>query len=322
MVNPDKEGGPKKLFHPPVMTEEVLSSLMLKPGGSYVDCTVGGGGHSLKILELTSPDGRLTGLDRDPFALAYARQNLEEYQDRITLVKSDFVFLPQVLNQLGITAVDGILYDLGVSLAQLNNPERGFSYQFDGPLDMRMDPGDPVSARDLVNGLPETGLADLIRRYGEEFWAKRIAAFIVQERKHKAIQTTGELVNIIKKAIPARSRRRGPHPAKRTFQALRIAVNQELDKLGKSLQEAVPFLKTGGRICVISFHSLEDRIVKETFKEMSSACACPPDFPYCVCGKKACLRIIRPSPITPTNIEIEQNPHSRSAKMRVAEKIE
>ncbi len=230
--------------------------------------------------------------------------------------------MPQVLKQLGITSVDGILYDLGVSLAQLDHPERGFSYQFDGPLDMRMDPEEPVSAKDLVNELSETELAELIRRYGEEFWAKRIAAFIVQERKRRTIQTTGELVNIIKKAIPARSRRRGPHPAKRTFQALRIAVNQELDKLGKSLREAVPFLKAGGRICVISFHSLEDRIVKETFKEISSACACPPDFPCCVCGKKACLRIIRPSPILPTNIELERNPRSRSAKLRVAEKVE
>jgi len=322
MENSEKEGDQKKVFHPPVMMEEVLSSLMLKPGGSYVDCTVGGGGHSRRILELTSPDGRLTGLDRDPFALDYARQYLEEYQSRITLIKSDFVFLPQVLNQLGIASVDGILYDLGVSLAQLNNPERGFSYQFDGPLDMRMDPAESVSAKDLVNELPENEIADLIRRYGEEFWAKRIAAFIVQERKHKTIQTTGELVNIIKKAIPARSRRRGPHPAKRTFQALRIAVNQELDKLGKSLREAVPFLKAGGRICVISFHSLEDRIVKETFKEISSACACPPDFPYCICERKACLRIIKPSPITPKDIEIEQNPRSRSAKLRVAEKIE
>lgn len=322
MENPDKEGEQQRSFHPPVMMEEVLSSLLLKPGGSYVDCTLGGGGHSRKILELTFPDGRLTGLDRDPFALEYARKYLEKYQDRITLIKSDFVFLPQVLNQLGITSVDGILYDLGVSLAQLDNPERGFSYQFDGPLDMRMDPGEPVNAKDLVNELSETELADLIRRYGEESWAKRIAAFIVQERRYKTIQTTGELVNIIKKAIPARSRRRGPHPAKRTFQALRIAVNQELDKLGKSLREAVPFLKAGGRICVISFHSLEDRIVKKTFKEISSACTCPPDFPYCICERKACLRIIRPSPITPTNIELEKNPRSRSAKLRVAEKIE
>jgi len=316
------EGGGRGFFHQPVMLEEVLASLKPKPGGIYVDCTVGGGGHSREVLRLTAPGGCLIGLDRDPYALEHARQYLADYRQRATLVKENFIRLPQVLKELGITAVDGILYDLGVSSAQLETAQRGFSYMTDGPLDMRMDPEEPVTARQLVNNLPEAELANLIWRYGEERWAKRIAAFIVREREYGSIETTGHLVNVIKQAIPARGRRQGPHPAKRTFQALRIAVNRELDVLAQALKEAVAFLKPEGRLCVITFHSLEDRIVKESFRKMAASCTCPPDFPVCVCSSRARLRLVAPHFLTPPAMEVERNPRSRSARLRVAEKVD
>lgn len=312
----------KNFFHRPVMLAEVIKALNLKSGGVYVDCTVGGGGHSREILRLTAPDGMLIGLDQDPFALERAKRYLVEYRGRTRLFNENFVNLPQLLENLQIRVVDGLLYDLGVSSWQLNDPGRGFSYQADAPLDMRMDPTGPVSARDLVNTLSAEELADIFWRYGEERWAKRIAARIVAERERQSIETTGQLVATIKKAIPARARRSGPHPAKRTFQALRIAVNRELDVLAQSLKEAVSFLKTGGRICVLSFHSLEDRIVKETFQEMATGiCKCPPGLPVCVCGRSGSLKVITRRPLKPAPEEIASNPRARSARLRVAEKV-
>lgn len=311
----------REFFHQPVMPGEVINALNLKLGGIYVDCTVGGGGHGREILSLTGPDGFLVGLDRDPRAVKQAGINLEEYNGRFKLFSENFVNLPRVLNILQCNKVDGILYDLGVSSAQLDNPGRGFSYQQDGPLDMRMDPSTPVSAKDLVNNLSAGELADIFWRFGEERWAKRIAGFIVSARERCQIDTTGELAGIIRDAVPARARRAGPHPAKRSFQALRIAVNGELDILAKALKEAVFFLKPAGRICVISFHSLEDRIVKEVFKEMSAGCKCPPGLPVCMCKKEGELKIITKRPLAPSGEEMNNNPRSRSAKLRVAEKL-
>jgi 16S rRNA (cytosine1402-N4)-methyltransferase len=308
-------------IHQPVMPGEVIKALNLKPGGVYVDCTIGGGGHGWRILNLTGPDGFLVGLDRDPHAVEQAGINLAEYSGRFKLFNENFVNLPRVLNILKCYKVDGILYDLGVSSAQLDNPGRGFSYHEDGPLDMRMDPSTPVSAKDLVNNLSAEELADIFWRFGEERWAKRIASFIASARERCQIDTTGQLAGIIKDAIPARARRTGPHPAKRCFQALRIAVNGELDILANALKEAVSFLKPAGRICVISFHSLEDRIVKEVFKEMSAGCNCPPGIPVCMCKKAEELKIINKRPLTPSEEEIKNNPRSRSAKLRVAEKL-
>lgn len=307
-------------YHKSVLLEESMEGLQLRPGGIYVDCTLGGGGHSLEILKRTEPDGVLVGLDQDPDALAAAKGRLETYLHRTHLVRSNFSKLPEVLDKLGIEAVDGILYDLGVSSYQLDNPERGFSYMQDAPLDMRMNPEGPVTARDLVNSLSERQMSDIIWRYGEERWAKRIAAFIVKERAVGPIERTGQLVSVIKKAIPAGARREGPHPAKRTFQALRIAVNDELDILRQAFTEAVNRLNNGGRICVITFHSLEDRITKVVFKELAAPCTCPPSFPVCVCGKAPLVRVITNRPVEPSETEVEENPRARSARLRVAEK--
>jgi 16S rRNA (cytosine1402-N4)-methyltransferase len=307
--------------HQPVMLAEVLQALNLKPGGTYVDCTVGGGGHSREILRLTAPDGVLIGLDRDPLAIRRAERELAEFGGRARLIYENFVNLPRVLEGLGISQVDGLLYDLGVSSLQLDDPGRGFSYMADGPLDMRMDPAGPVTAADLVNGLDEKELAEIIFRYGEERWARRIASFIAAERKRRPIESTGRLVEIIKMAVPAGARRTGPHPAKRTFQALRIAVNGELEELAGALKEAVVFLKPEGRICVLSFHSLEDRIVKETFRELAGTCRCPPGAPVCGCRKEGVLRVLTRRPVLPSPGEVERNPRARSARLRVAERL-
>lgn len=307
--------------HQPVMLAEVLQALNLKPGGTYVDCTVGGGGHSREILRLTAPDGVLIGLDRDPLAIRRAERELAEFGGRARLIYENFVNLPRVLKGLGISQVDGLLYDLGVSSLQLDDPGRGFSYMADGPLDMRMDPAGPVTAADLVNGLEEKELAEIIFRYGEERWARRIASFIAAERKRRPIESTGRLVEIIKMAVPAGARRTGPHPAKRTFQALRIAVNGELEELAGALKEAVVFLKPEGRICVLSFHSLEDRIVKETFRELAGTCRCPPGAPVCGCRKEGVLRVLTRRPVLPSPGEVERNPRARSARLRVAERL-
>ena len=303
------------------MLAEVLQALNLKPGGTYVDCTVGGGGHSREILRLTAPDGVLIGLDRDPLAIRRAERELAEFGGRARLIYENFVNLPRVLEGLGISQVDGLLYDLGVSSLQLDDPGRGFSYMADGPLDMRMDPAGPVTAADLVNGLEEKELAEIIFRYGEERWARRIASFIAAERKRRPIESTGRLVEIIKMAVPAGARRTGPHPAKRTFQALRIAVNGELEELAGALKEAVVFLKPEGRICVLSFHSLEDRIVKETFRELAGTCRCPPGAPVCGCRKEGVLRVLTRRPVLPSPGEVERNPRARSARLRVAERL-
>jgi len=307
--------------HVPVMLAEVITGLNLKRNGIYVDCTLGGAGHSEAILEQIGPRGRLVAFDQDPEAIAFARKKLALYQDRVELVRANFKDLAVVLSRLNINHVDGVLFDLGASSYQFENPARGFSYLNDAPLDMRMDPAQAVTAREIVNKLPVKELARIIRDYGEERWASRIADFIHADRSHRVIETTGQLVEVIKRAIPARARRSGPHPAKRTFQALRIAVNGELEVLAGAVRSAVQVLSSGGRICVISFHSLEDRIIKDLFKELASPCTCPKEFPVCVCGKKKVLKIITPKPLTPGSAELKFNPRSRSARLRIAEKL-
>ena len=308
-------------YHVPIMLEEVMNGLNLKPTGIYVDCTLGGAGHSREILKRTSPSGKLIGLDQDPVALKAAGERLKEFGDRAAAVHANFSSLAKVLQQLNIPAVDGVLFDLGVSSPQLDNAERGFSYMHNAPLDMRMDPENPHTAKQLVNELSEEELAKIIIEYGEERWAKRIANFIIQARRIKPIETTFELVEIIKKAIPAPARRKGPHPAKRTFQALRIAVNNELNIIADALTAAVDVLKPHGRLAVITFHSLEDRIAKDTFNHLAKGCICPKELPVCQCNKKQEIKIITRKPITPSNEELEQNPRSRSAKLRIVEKM-
>lgn len=305
--------------HLPVLPKEVLDGLNPGAEGIFVDCTVGGGGHARLLLENTAPGVKLVGLDRDPAALRAAAENLAPFSERFTLARSNFAELAGVLDELHIKSVDGFLFDLGVSSYQLDNPARGFSYMHDAPLDMRMDPSGPVTARDLVNELPERDLAVLIREYGEERWAARIASRVARARNERPIETTYELVEIIKAAIPAAARREGPHPAKRTFQALRIAVNNELDILPGAFRAAVARLKPGGRICVISFHSLEDRIVKETFGALASPCRCPPKLP-CTCGLEPAVKRVTRRPVVPGEREVADNPRARSAKLRVAEK--
>lgn len=307
--------------HVPVLLEEVLEGLNLRPDGIYVDCTLGGAGHSVEIAKRLGPSGRLIGLDQDPNALAAASLRLQPWADRVHTVKTNFEHIGTVVRGLGYRGADGILMDIGVSSHQLDEAERGFSYQHDAPLDMRMDPTKSPSAFDLVNGAAEQELADWIREYGEENWSRRIAQFIVNARQESPIRTTGELVDIIKAAIPAKARREGPHPAKRTFQALRIAVNDELGVLKRGLEQSVDLLKPGGRLAVISFHSLEDRIVKQAFAHWERPCTCPPTLPVCVCGKTPLIRTVTRKPITAAETELAVNPRSRSAKLRVAERI-
>ncbi len=310
-----------KYFHQPVMQAEVLQGLKIRPGGVYVDCTLGGAGHSKAILEEIGPNGLLIALDQDPAAIAEAEKKLAPDQNRVILVRANFATLADVLNNQGIDSVDGVLFDLGTSSHQLDNPARGFSYQHDAPLDMRMDPGQQLTAGELVNNLPETELAKIIIDYSEERWAARIASFICRDRKRQPIETTAQLVEIIKKAIPSGARRRGPHPAKRTFQALRIAVNKELSILEPAVQAAVEFLRPGGRICIITFHSLEDRIIKNLYRRLATSCTCPRELPVCVCGGRRTLKIISSKPVIPTNEELARNPRARSAKLRIAEKV-
>ncbi|MFZ5590619.1 MAG: 16S rRNA (cytosine(1402)-N(4))-methyltransferase RsmH [Bacillota bacterium] len=307
--------------HQPVLLAEVIEQLRPRPGGVYVDCTLGGGGHSAAILQASAPDGLLVGLDRDEDALAAAARRLAVWGERVKLRKANFVRLDQVLSTLGIEKVDGVLFDLGVSSYQLDTPGRGFSYWHDAPLDMRMDRSAPFTAAEIVNTWPVEELAAIISRYGEERFARRIAAAIERERRREAITTTGRLASIVKEAIPASQRRQGGHPARRTFQALRIAVNKELDVIAPALEQAVQRLAPGGRLLVITFHSLEDRIVKNTLRRLADPCRCPPDFPECVCGQKAQVKLPVPGGIAPTAQEMEQNPRSRSARLRVAEKL-
>lgn len=308
--------------HIPVMLAETLDYMGLRPGGTYVDCTLGGGGHSSEMVKRVQPGGRIIGIDQDPDALKAAGEKLREYAASVTLVHSNFYRLKEVLAELGVPAVDGVLFDIGVSSHQLDEAGRGFSYMQDAPLDMRMNPQDTTTAADLVNNLPEQELTRIIREYGEERWAKRIAEFIAHRREIRPIATTGELVEVIKRAIPAGARREGPHPAKRTFQALRIAVNDELGRFAAALRDAVDVLKPGGRVCVITFHSLEDRIAKETFRELAGRCTCPPELPVCKCENKPQVKIITNKPVSPKAAEIEMNPRARSAKLRVAQKVE
>ena len=310
-----------EFHHVPVLAREVIEQLLWRRDGIYVDATVGGGGHARLLLERAGREARLIAFDQDPNALEAARKALEDRAAQVVFIHSNFVHLQRVLTERKLVPVDGILFDLGVSSPQLDVGERGFSYRHDAPLDMRMDPTSGVTAADLIASLSEQELARILSEYGEERWAKRIAEFIVEERRHSPITTTGHLVDVIKAAVPAGARKEGPHPARRTFQALRIAANRELEVLEKALTDAVKVLRPGGRIAVISFHSLEDRIVKKTFGRLAVGCDCPPDLPVCICGKQAELKILTRRPIVPTEREIAANPRARSAKLRVAEKV-
>ena len=306
--------------HVSVLLQECIDNLNIKPDGIYVDGTMGGGGHSLEIAKRLT-GGRLICIDQDPNAHEAAGKKLAEYKDRITFVRDNFGNIKSILDSLGIEKIDGMLLDIGVSSHQLDEAERGFSYQQDAPLDMRMNPDKPFSAYEVVNEYDEDELDRVIFTYGEERWARRIAQFIVKEREAKPIETTGELVEIIKKAVPKGARKDGPHPAKRTFQAIRIEVSGELDVLQQAIDDVAARLSVGGRLCIITFHSLEDRIVKEAFRKQENPCICPPQFPVCVCGKKPLGRVITRKPILPSKEELEVNPRSRSAKLRVLEGV-
>lgn len=309
-----------EFHHISVLLNECIDNLNIRPDGIYVDGTMGGGGHSLEIAKRLTT-GRLICIDQDPNAHEAAGKRLAEYKDRITFVRDNFGNIANILDSLGIEKIDGMLLDIGVSSHQLDEAERGFSYQQDAPLDMRMNPDRPFSAYDVVNGYDEDELDRVIFTYGEERWARRIAQFIVKERENKPIETTGELVDIIKKAVPKGARKDGPHPAKRTFQAIRIEVNGELEVLQRAIDDVAARLAVGGRLCIITFHSLEDRIVKEAFRKQENPCICPPQFPVCVCGKKPLGRVITRKPILPSKEELEENPRSRSAKLRVLEGV-
>ncbi|CAI6070064.1 Ribosomal RNA small subunit methyltransferase H [Paenibacillus sp. JJ-100] len=313
--------------HITVLKEEATEGLNIKQDGIYVDCTLGGAGHSSVIASKLGPNGRLIALDQDDWALDNAKEKLAAYKNQVTLVKTNFRDLEQVLKDLdvpmkdGIPQVDGILYDLGVSSPQFDEGERGFSYNHDAPLDMRMDQDALLTAREIVNEWPEEEIARILYRYGEEKFSKRIARVIVDRRSQAEIETTGELVELIKEGIPAAARRTGGHPAKRSFQALRIAVNDELGAFEEGLHQAVRCLAPGGRVSVITFHSLEDRICKQIFSSYLEKCTCPPDFPLCVCGGKGTLRLVNRKPLVPTEEELTENSRARSAKLRVAEKL-
>ena len=307
--------------HRTVLLDRTIEYLKVVPGGVYEDCTLGGGGHSLEILKRLGERGRLIGIDRDQNAIKAAGERLASFSDKAVLVHGNFRDIRRIVHGIGITAVDGVVMDLGVSSHQLDRRERGFSYMQDAPLDMRMDRQQSLTAMEVVNTYSEADLARVISGYGEERWARRIAAFIVREREKAPIKTTGQLVDIIKAAIPASARRKGPHPAKRTFQALRIEVNDELGILERAVKDGVDLLKSGGRICVITFHSLEDRKIKNIFRELENPCTCPPKAPACVCGKKPVIRVVTRKPVVPDKEEIQQNPRARSAGLRVAEKL-
>ena len=306
--------------HTPVLYEEVMDALAIKPEGRYADGTAGGGGHSSGIASRLSEKGLLIAVDRDREALEAAKKRLEKYACRKKFLHSNYSDTDAIAEAAG-GKLDGILLDLGVSSYQLDNPERGFSYMKDAPLDMRMDEGDSLTAYDVVNTYGKSDLARIIKDYGEENWASRIADFIDKARKEKPIESTGELTEVIKAAIPAKARRTGPHPAKRTFQAIRIEVNDELGHLRDAVSKLPDLLESGGRIAIITFHSLEDRIVKTEFEKRLNPCTCPKELPVCVCGRTADVKRITKKPIVPAREETESNPRARSAKLRVLEKL-
>ncbi|AHF07724.1 16S rRNA (cytosine(1402)-N(4))-methyltransferase RsmH [Desulfitobacterium metallireducens] len=309
-----------EFHHITVLLKETVEGIFKDPSGVYVDCTLGGAGHTRLLLSKLSTEGKLIGFDQDPMAIANAQENFHE-DERLILVNKNFEHLEESLETLKLMPVQGIYFDLGVSSPQLDEAERGFSYMQDAELDMRMNPENPWTARRLVNEWSAEQLAEILWKYGEEKWSKRIAEFIVKARDQKEILTTGELVEVIKSAIPAAARREGPHPAKRTFQALRIAVNDELGVLERALDQVIACLGPGGRVGVITFHSLEDRIVKEKMNSWRGRCTCPPSFPVCLCGATPLAKVITRKPILPSAEEIEENPRSRSAKLRIAEKL-
>ena len=310
-----------EFHHISVMPEETVSGLVTSRDGIYVDCTLGGAGHSRLIADMLTAEGRLVGIDQDTAAIETARERLADCRCRVDIVKSNFSRLENVLAELGIDKVDGVLFDLGVSSHQLDTADRGFSYMQDAPLDMRMNQQAEFSAYDVVNGYDADELNRIFREYGEERWSKRIAEFIVAARREKPVETTGELVDIIKRAVPAAVRNaKGGHPAKRIFQAVRIEVNNELGILENSFRAAVSHLKPGGRIAIITFHSLEDRIAKNVLKEMARGCICPPRLPVCTCGHKPEVKLLVKGPAASRD-ELERNSRSKSAKLRIAEKL-
>ncbi len=307
--------------HITVLLNESVDALNIKPNGVYVDCTAGGGGHSLEIAKRLSGNGRLICIDRDTAALEACKERLKDYMDKVTLVHARFSEIKSVLAQLGIEGIDGALMDLGVSSYQIDTAERGFSFRFDAPLDMRMDREAHLSAYEIVNNYTQQEIADILWRFGEEKFSRKIAERIVKARQESPIETTGQLVEVIKSAMPGFAKREDQHPAKRSFQALRIAVNEELAEVTQAVNEIPKLLNKDGRIAIISFHSLEDRIVKTAFNELSLKCSCPPDFPVCVCNRQPILEVVTRKPILPTPLQITENRRAASAKLRVAKRI-
>ena len=308
--------------HYSVLLNETIENLNIKPDGIYVDGTLGGGGHAYQVASRLSEKGRLIGIDQDADAIAAAGERLKEFGDKITIIRSNYANMKEELHRIGVEKVDGIVLDLGVSSFQLDTPERGFTYRDENaPLDMRMDDRQSLTAKDIVNGYSEMDLYRIIRDYGEDKFAKNIAKHIVQERAKKPIETTGELTEIIRASIPMKVQVTGGHPAKRTFQAIRIELNKELEVLQNNLDDMIDLSNPGGRICIITFHSLEDRIVKTNFKRNENPCTCPSDFPVCVCGKKSKGKVVTRKPILPSEEELEVNSRSKSAKLRVFERV-
>ncbi len=310
-----------EFVHKPVLVDEVLKKLNIKPNGIYIDGTIGGGGHAYEIMKNLQPDGLLIGIDQDPSAIRAANDRLKQYRNNLILINDNFRNIKKIIEDIKISKVDGILLDIGVSSYQLDKADRGFSYMKDGKLDMRMDKSNCITAEIIVNDWSQKEIGKIIKEYGEEKWAQRIATFICEYRLNKRIETTYELVDIIKSAIPAAARRKGPHPAKRTFQAIRIAVNDEIKILEKTIEDSSQILNPEGRLAIITFHSLEDRIVKSTFRRLENPCTCPPKIPMCVCGKTPLVKVLTKKPIIPDSSEINDNPRSRSAKLRVVKRL-